>query len=283
MKTIVRTSSFRLISSIGLGVVLLTAMPVMADTTLFFDDFNGPALNPAWQASLPNANIAYPIFGNPQSATYLGAPNYSFQTLGGYSVLHMTNNMNNFQRVGWSSSTTFNPAAFTYEVRFNTLTQSSSSSIDSFIELWILDPTNPNHYDMVSLFGASYSTDLRFAVGSSIDNTFGSQAFNYQNNTWYRLVIQDLPGQNIRVSLDNDSGTELIGQTLNHTEGAYGSGFEIALSQAMGYPQTTCPSDVAVDYVRLTAVPEPGCVVLTVTGLFWLGVAGKRRSAKIKS
>ena len=79
MKTVVRTSSFRLISSIGLGVVLLNAISVMADTTLFFDDFNGPTLNPAWQASLPNANIAYPIFGNPQSATYLGAPNYSFK------------------------------------------------------------------------------------------------------------------------------------------------------------------------------------------------------------
>ncbi len=94
-------------------------------------------------------------------------------------------------------------------------------------------------------------------------------------------MIQDLPGQNIRVSLDNDSGTELIGQTLNHTAGAYGSGFEIALSQAMGFPQGTYPSDVAVDYVRLNAVPEPGCVALSAIGLFCFGVAGKRRSAKI--
>ncbi len=183
MKTVKRANSFLLIAAVGFGAILLNAVSVMADTTLFFDDFNGPTLNPAWQASLPNANLAYPIFGSPQSATYQGAPNYAFQTLGGSSVLHMTNNLSNFQRVGWGSSTTFNPSTFTYEMRFNTLNQSGSSSIDSFIELWILDPTNPNRYDMVSLFGASYSADLQFAVGSSIDNSFGSQAFNYQNNT----------------------------------------------------------------------------------------------------
>jgi len=259
-----------------LGAIFLTAMPVMADTTLFFDDFNGPALNPAWQASLPNANIAY--LGT--SASYLGAPNYSFQTLGGYSVLRMSDNMSDLQRVGWSSSTIFNPSAFTYEVRFNTLIQSTSTSIDDFIEVWILDPTNPNRYDMVSLFGAAYSTQPQFAVGSSIDNTFGSQFFNYQNNTWNRLVVQDLPGQNIRVSLDNDSGSELIGQTLNHTEGAYGSGFEIALSQGMGLPLGTYPSDVAVDYAKLTMVPEPTSLAFVGAGsLLWL-VARRRTSAR---
>jgi hypothetical protein len=276
------TNSLLSIAFSGFGAILLVATPAFADNPLFFDDFNGPTLNSAWQASLPNANIAFPIFGSPQSATYLGAPNYSFQTLDGSSVLRMTDNMSNFQRVGWSSSTIFNPAAFTYDVRFNTLTQSSSTSIDSFIELWILDPTNPNRYDMVTLFGNSYSADLRFAIGSSIDNNFGSQAFNYQNNTWYHLVIQDLPGQDISVSLDSDSGSVLMSQTLNHTEAAYSSGFEIALSQGMGFPQGTYPSDVAVDYAKLTAVPEPSSVVLTVTGLVWLCVAGKRRSAKIK-
>jgi hypothetical protein len=54
------------------------------------------------------------------------------------------------------------------------------------------------------------------------------------------------------VSLDDDSGTELIGQTLNHTESAYSSGFKIAFSQAIGLPNGTYPSDVAVDYVKLT-------------------------------
>jgi hypothetical protein len=227
---------------------VLTVVPPFA--TYFFDDFSGPTLNPIWQASLPNAPI--PFLGSSRNATYLGAPTYSFQTLGGYSVLRMSEKMNNLQRVGWSSSTNFNPSAFTYEVRFNTLTQSKTTSIDDFIEVWILDPTNPNRYDMVTLFGAAYAANPDFTVGSSIDGTYSTRSYNYQNNTWYRLVIQDLPGQNIRVSLDDDSGTELIGQTLNHTESAYSSGFKIAFSQGMGLPNGTYPSDVAVDYVKLT-------------------------------
>jgi hypothetical protein len=273
-----KTSSLLLIVSGALGAILLVATPAIADNTLFFDDFNGPTLNPIWQASLPNAPISF--FGDWISATYLGAPNYSFQTLGGYSVLRMSNNMSDFQRVGWSSSTIFNPSAFTYEVRFNTLTQSETTSIDDFIELWILDPTNPNRYDMVSLFGAAYAANPDFTVGSSIDNAYDVQAFNYQNNTWYRLVIQDLPGQDIRVSLDDDSGTELIGQTLNHTEGAYSSGFEIALSQGMGNPIGTYPSDVAVDYAKLTAVPEPSSVVFIVAGSVLWAATRKRSSAR---
>ena len=273
------------IASSGFGAFLIVVTPAFADTPLFFDDFNGPTLNSAWQASLPNANIAFPIgiLGGPQSAAYQGAPNYSFQTLGGNSVLRMTDNLGNLQRRGWSSSSTFNPSAFTYDVRFNTLIQSNTTSIDSFIEVWILDPTNPNRYDMVTLFGNSYSYDHQFAVGSSIDNTFDSQAFDYQNNTWYHLVIQDLPGQDISVSLDNDSGGILALQTLNHTEGAYGSGFEIALSQGMGFPQGTYPSDVAVDYAKLTVVPEPSSVVLIGTSLIYFCVVQKRRSAKISS
>jgi len=272
------------IASGGLAAIFLTATPVLADSPLFFDDFNGPTLNSAWQASLPNANIAFPIgvLGGPQSAAYQGAPNYSFQTLGGNSVLRMTDSMSDLQRRGWSSSSTYNPSAFTYDVRFNTLIQSNTTSVDSFIEVWILDPTNPNRYDMVTLFGNSYSYDHQFAVGSSIDNTFGSQAFNYQNNTWYHLVIQDLPGQDISVSLENDSGNTLMLQTLNHTEGAYASGFEIALSQGMGFPRGTYPSDVAVDYAKLTVVPEPSSMVLISAGLVCLCVAARRRSVKIK-
>ena len=273
-----KTNLILSITTGGLGAILLGSMPGMADTTLFLDDFDGPTLNPVWQASLPNANIAF--LGT--SAAYLGVPNYSFKTLGGYSVLRPSNSLSDFQRVGWSSSTIYSPSAYTYEVRFNTLVQSTATSIDDFIEVWILDPTNPNRYDMVSLFGAAYSTQPQFAVGSSIDNSFGSQFFSYQNNTWYRLVIQDSPGQNIRVALDDDSGTELIGQTLNHTEGAYGAGFELALSQGMGQPLGTYPEDVAVDYAKLTMVPEPTSLAFVAAGAFLWLAASKRDSARSK-
>src|ERR1700704_366068 len=102
----------------------------------FFDDFSGPTLNPRWQASLPTMNEADPDAG--ASAAYIGAPNYSFQTLGSDSVLRLNNSMAPHQRVGWSTTDTYS-GAFRYEVRFNTLNQSGTTSIDSFLEIGIID------------------------------------------------------------------------------------------------------------------------------------------------
>jgi hypothetical protein len=99
--------------------------------TIFFDDFDGPTLNPIWQTNLPN--ILFPYTDG--ITTYIGAPNYSFQTLGTNSVLRLTNTIGPVQRVGWSSVTNFNLASFYYDARFNTLTQSPSNSIDGFVEI----------------------------------------------------------------------------------------------------------------------------------------------------
>lgn len=225
-----------------------------ARTTLFFDDFNGPHLSPIWQASLPNAHIG--VISD--IVTYEGAPNYGFAMLDTNTVLRLTNTLSPLQRVGWSSVSNFTAADFHYEARFNTLNQSPSNSIDGFMEIWILDAANSNRYDIVSLFGGSYSADRRFFAGSSIDNSYQSPSFGYQNNTYYRLVLDAPPGQNIRASLHGDDGTELIGVTLNHGASAFQSGFKICLSQAIGIPYNPAPVDVAVDYVSLTSGGESG-------------------------
>lgn len=271
-----KTNSTCPMVSAGFAALFMATAPAMAQT-LFYDNFSGP-LNPAWQASMPNFNEAEPYFGTPESATYLGAPNYAFQTLGGYSVLNMDDTMGNDQRYGWMTSTVFNAPEFIYQARFNTLTQSQSISIDAFLELSIFSSANNNLYDVASPFEAGYATNPQLAVGSSIDNTYGSQSFSFQNNTWYNLLIEAYPGQNIQVVLENDSGTPLLEQTLNHTASVYSSGFQIGLSQALGNPNGTYSTDVDVDYVELTEVPEPGSVALTVTGLvLLLGIAKKRR------
>jgi subtilisin-like proprotein convertase family protein len=220
-------------------------------STLFFDDFSGPALQPTWQAVLPdNAPLAgYQIYPE----TYLGAPNYLFQTLGGASVLRMTNSLSPQTRRGWSSTSSFNTADFRYEVRFNTLDQSAATSIDAFIEIWMIDAANMNRYDLVCPYGANASSNRRFTAGSSIDNLYSNSAFSYQNNTWYRLVLASDAAHKIRASLCGDDGTELIGQTFNHGVEAFPSGFRIALSQAIGVPAGPMPVDVAVDYVKLTS------------------------------
>src|SRR5262249_29518294 len=139
--------------------------------SLFFDDFNGLPLNSRWQALLPNApNGACPS-GTPPSLTanYSGAPNFLFQALGGATVLHMTNFMAPLQRRGWSTSDYFQPANFRYEARFNTLVQSPSTSIDGFIEIWVLDATDPTRYDVVSLFVGNFGATRQFFAGSSVD------------------------------------------------------------------------------------------------------------------
>jgi len=87
----------------------------------FFDDFNGPTLNPIWQTNLPNAYCGSFAGDSAQIATYIGAPDYSFESLDSNSVLRMTDTMGPLQRRGWSSSTNFFSSGFRYEARFNSL------------------------------------------------------------------------------------------------------------------------------------------------------------------
>jgi len=233
------------------GLLLGDVAFTTGSNTLFFDDFSGPALNPAWQAVLPNnAPLAgYAIYPE----TYIGAPNYAFQTLGTTSVLRMTNTLSPQTRCGWSSAAAFTTSRFRYEARFNTLNQSATNSIDGFIEIWLIDAANMSRYDLVCPYGANSSANRQFCAGSSIDNLFTNRPFAYQNNTWYRLVLACDASNQIRASLCSDDGTELIGQSFSHGEAAFPSGFKIALSQAMGVPLVATPADVAVYYVKLTS------------------------------
>lgn len=228
----------------------------------FFDDFSGPTLDSRWQASLPTMNVAEPESGSTQSTTYIGAPHYSFQTLGSDSVLRLSNTMSDHQRVGWSTTDTYS-GPFRYEVRFNTLNQ-SGNSIDAFLEIGILDAANNSRYDITSPYGGDFSSSRRFTAGSSIDNSYNHTFFNYQDNTWYRMVLEGDPGQNLRASLLSDTGTELAAFNLCHTAAAYGSGYRLFLSQALGEPGGQAPVDVAVDYARLTLIPEPSSAALII-------------------
>lgn len=240
-----------------IGVVIWTILGGLTahaqPTTLFFDDFSGPTLSAMWQADLPDAYCGSFPNGYASPALYQGAPNFSFQTVGTNSVIRLTNTLAPLQRVGWGSATNFIASDFRYEVRFNTLVQSSATSIDGFIEIWIINATNSSLYDIISPFGGWYDAAPYFFVGSTIDSSYTQTPISYSNNTWYRLVLQGAPGQNIRASMLTDDGTELIGATLSHGAAAYGSGFQIALSQVIGGAGSPYPVDVAVDYVKLTS------------------------------
>jgi hypothetical protein len=230
--------------------LLTTHVEVFAQTVLFFDDFNGSKLNASFQPLLPN--------GAPQgdgsgSCTCLGASDYSFETVDGVSVLHMTTTLDNWQRRGWSTSDAFAVSDFRYEVRFNVLVQSPATSIDSFVEAWLIDPTEAARYRFAGPSGGDYGRDRQFRGGGSIDRNYASPGYNYADNTWYRLLIEAPPGHNIRVALLADDGaTELVGRELAYSASAFPDGFQIGLGQATGAPDGAYPVDVAIDWIRLT-------------------------------
>jgi hypothetical protein len=240
--------------------------------TLFSDNFNGPQLNPLWAPNLPNVPVAQ-VSGTPE--TYSGAPSYQLQMLGSVPVLRMNTDLSNYQRVGWSLNTNFPTGDFRYEVRFNTLTQSSTSSVDAFIEVWVLDATNFYHYDLVSLFGNSYATQPTFEAASSISGFRNSQSAGYQNNHYYRLVLRGGPTQNIRASLCDDQDNELMGFDLGHNTTAYPAGFTIGLSQAVQYPITMAPTDVAIASATVTTTnsPHPATAVASLASGFVVSIA----------
>jgi hypothetical protein len=254
-------------SGICFGAVLLISAlflttSTLAQTNLFFDDFNGPAMKSDWVATgLPTF---FPPVSYPPEVTYLGAPATQFEAVDGASVLHMSDTLNNLQRVGWTVATTFSVSNFRYEVRFNTLTQSASTSIDGFIELWILDAANSNRFDIFGLFGSSYSTSLRYFLGSTIDNVYRNPIFNYQNDTWYRLVISGSLGADLSASLCDDTGAVLINGVFGHDTGAFPSGFKIGLSEGMGTPNAAYPQEVAVDYAVLSTASPSGPLLTAV-------------------
>ena len=126
---------------------------------------------------------------------YVGAPNYTFTNIGGSTVMRLPNTLTSWTRCGWSSATTFHGQTFRYEVRFNTLTQGAGTSIDVFLEIWILDAANSNRFDVMRLDTANYGAAHYFIAGSSIDTAYNQLPFNFQDNTWYRLVLSAGPNQ----------------------------------------------------------------------------------------
>jgi hypothetical protein len=259
--------------------VLLSAAPSPAQATLFFDDFNGPTLNPDFQVSLPNTLTgATPV-------VYLGAPNYSFEALDGATVLRLTNTLNNRQRLGWSTTESFHVSDFRYEVRFNVLVQGPTTSIDRFIEAWLLDPSDQTRYVFAGPDGTNFGTVRRLRGVSSIDGSNQLQPFSYLDNTWYRLVVTGGIGQDIQATLFADDGTtELVGETFGFDTSAFPAGFQLGLSQSTGVPNGPYPVDVAIDWVRLTGtvVPEPSTLELAgcaLTACALVAVRQRRRLA----
>jgi hypothetical protein len=249
--------------------ILLEAKSANA-RVLYYDNFNGPTLSSVWQPYLPDAPWRFPQ--ETESADYLGASEYSFEMLDGVSVIQLSNTLNNAQRVGWSSSLVFTPSSFpsktriVYEARLNTLDISSTTGIDELLELWLLDATDESQYDKVELSAPGYGTERVFNASSSISN-FGYDTglqnptgFTFNSNTWYRMVLMGSQAEPVRAAiLDDTTKRVLISVSLRHTLSSFPSGFRIGMSQSMGLPGAPYPTDVAIDYLKVSS----GCASVT--------------------
>src|ERR1017187_911387 len=109
---------------------------------------------------------------------------------------------------------------------------------------------------MVSVYEGTNGASEALLAGSTIDDAYNTRPFNFQTNSWYRLVLNAPPNQGVRAAVLDDNGVELTGASFAHGASAFSSGFKIVLSQfgaASGAASTnTSPVDVAVDYAKLT-------------------------------
>lgn len=209
-----------------------TVTPTSTTGLLMYEDFDGPSLGKE-----------YVSFQYPNN----GTPNYTFETLDGASVIRLKNKLGDLQIKAWEISKVFDiySKPVRVEVRFNTVLQSYTTSIDGFIQIWMI--ANDGSGD--------YATGL-FAGANGTDRNFQGVPFDFEDYTWYRLVITGTKEQNYRTSIFDDTLTsELVGVDMNRDPELFRSGMKIGLAQWMGTPERVAPVDVAIDWIKVTINP----------------------------
>ena len=220
------------ILALVIAVLLFSGYRLWFPRTLFFDDFDGPSLGKEYGA------FPFPSNGNPE---------YTFETLDEVSVLRLKNELSDHQIKAWEISKVFDiySKPVRVEVRFNTMLQSRTTSIDGFIQVW-----------MISNDGSGDYASGLFAGANGTDRNFQGDPFDFEDYTWYRLVITGTKDQKYRTSIFDDMLTnELVGVDLPRDSGLFRSGMKIGLAQWMGTPQRVAPVDVAIDWIRVTVNP----------------------------
>ncbi|WP_156901645.1 hypothetical protein [Azohydromonas australica] len=255
--------------SLSAALVLLgISSNVPAAQELFFDDFN-TLPGSAYKTALPTAPWRY-AGSNLNEAQYIGPAQATLQTLDGASVLRMNNVMGDAQRKGWSTDKVFDTAhGLRLEVRFNTMVQSPATSIDQLLELWLIGGDNIQHYAQGALLAPDYGRQRVFSAITSQGS--GSEfPFEFQNNTWYRFVLEASRNGGVSASIEPDTGPgKFVSIGVSQLLSDYQSGVRVGFSQSIGLPGNYYPTDVSIDYLRVSTapIPEPGSLALYVVGL----------------
>ncbi len=228
--------------ALALSAPALTT-PALAQSAPFEENFNFGFENP-WD-TFTFANDGF----------YQGLPSGVFGGLGPYTGWRMTNPLLPLEYVGMSpAGYQFGPDVDLIEARINTLVQ-NFDNIDGLFRMRVVSPGGDSI--TVGLFGFARSTTRTFQCGGSLAPVpFQSVPYDYQNNTWYRIRI-DNSGPETVVSLRDDNGQAILWCPLGHSfadlEG-FGTGLYLQIIQQMGTPIGPAQCDVFVDWVRV--VPE---------------------------
>ena len=207
----------------------------------FIESFDGGFDN-AWGESPALPTVSYAA-----SLVFIGAPDYSFETVDGAQVLRLTNQLNPASRCGLVSIHTLEGSLGEVEARVNTLVQ-NRQIIDGLFELWLVNPEDPGKYVSIMFHSGSYSAQRMVLCFSSEDGMYVEE-IGYENNTWYLFRIS-ATSTVLRVSIWDDTGTAMLfAHDMSHTLSTLGDSFRIAIAQHMDSPDGTYTADSAVDHV----------------------------------
>ncbi|MBI3348327.1 MAG: LamG domain-containing protein, partial [Burkholderiales bacterium] len=233
-----------------------------AERVAGFDlDFGGPSLDPVWQPG-----------GVPNTLSFNGAPSYSFDTVDGASVIRLNSNITGqYRGTGWATATNAVGQGFSYEVRFNTLVQSAATGFDELIGLSVTDMLDPTRWVATALASNTTGGGRKLAVDSRGvgGSYYQSSAYDFTDNTWYRLRLSAATDGTIKATLLSDAGAELTTLDLGITAEAFAGGARFGIYQSNTTTGGTAKHDVAIDWARLTTTPaavQPLTLGQLVTG-----------------
>jgi hypothetical protein len=221
------------------------------------DDFNGPSGQ--WTTG------SFPTVGW-TSTDYVGAPTMTYGSEGSTAFVTMSSAPGTYSRAAVRSveSITVVPGeAFTLEARAR-----SGAPLDHFVELWLLNSSDPNQYVFICFAAANLGADRGMWWASSLDGSYHTwNGVPWTTDTWYKLRISQPAVGNAEVSLVSDDGASVLySHSFTHDLSQVGSTFYVGLGQAEG--ATSQPMTADVDYV---AVPEPTTIgLLSFGGLLLL-------------